>query len=103
MEQVKEDTKKKRRIRFELECINTKSVYTLKCGTIGTVSSLFTLAKSIGFNGVHASFWKRLHKNPDVTLAELALPTVGNKKKPRDKSDVKAAIAALDARKRAMK
>lgn len=102
MEQVKEETKRKLMIRLALSG-NSHHVYTLKCGAVGTGWGLFNLAKSLGFDGSYTAFWKRLHKNPDVTLAELALPTVGNKKKPRDKSDVKAAIAALDARKRAMK
>jgi len=42
-----------------------------------------------------------LHKSPDSTLLELAAPIrVVNKPKPRDNSEVLAAIAALDARKR---
>lgn len=76
-------------------------VYSLRCGAIGTVHGLFSLAKALGFNGTKQCFAKRLHKSPDSTLLELAAPSqVVNKPKPRDKSDVLAAIAALDARKR---
>ena len=79
-------------------------VYSLRCGAIGTVHGLFNLAKALGFNGTKQCFAKRLHKAPDSTLLELAAPSqVVNKPKPRDKSDVLAAIAALDARKRGMK
>lgn len=76
-------------------------VYSLRCGAIGTVHGLFNLAKALGFNGTKQCFAKRLHKAPDSTLLELAAPSqVVNKPKPRDNSEVLAAIAALDARKR---
>ncbi len=59
------------------------------------------VAAALGFNGTKQCFAKRLHKTPDSTLLELAAPIrVVNKPKPRDNSEVLAAIAALDARKR---
>lgn len=75
-------------------------VYSLRCGAIGTVHGLFNLAKALGFNGTKQCFAKRLHKAPDSTLLELSAPIrPAAKPKPRDNSDVLAAIGALDARK----
>ncbi len=82
---------------------NGHHVYSLRCGAIGTVAGLFNLARALGFNGTKQCFANRLHNAPDSTLLELAAPSrVKKKPKPRDKSDVLAAISALDARKRAM-
>jgi hypothetical protein len=82
-------------------------VHMLPCGAFGSTRGLFNLAKSIGFDGTENTFWQRLKRaGGSMTLAELAVPA--NKvhattKRRTQSDDVAAAIAALDARKAAMR
>lgn len=82
-------------------------VHILPCGNFGTQRQLFSLAKALGFDGADSTFWHRL-KNADgkKTLAQLSLPRNKSKsttKRRAQSADVAAAIAALDARKAAMR
>ena len=79
------------------------NVYSLRCGLTGTAKKLFGIAKLKGFNGGYQTFWFRLQRTPSATIDELSVPTGRGKQKPRSKEEVIAAIAALDARKKAMK
>lgn len=84
-----------------------RHVHILPCANFGTPRSLFSLAKALGFDGADSTFWQRL-KNSDgkKTLAELSLPSKKSNsttKKRTQSDEVAAAIAALNARKAAMR
>lgn len=82
-------------------------VHILPCGNFGTTRALYTLAKVLGFNGAESTFWQRLQSAGGAkTLAELSLPrkdSYSTTKKRAQSDEVAAAIAALDARKAAMR
>ena len=86
---------------------NGRQVHMLPCGNFGTTHALFTLAKSLGFDGSEAALWSRLQfAGGKKTLAELSIPrraAHATTKKRVQSDEVAAAIAALDARKAAMR
>ena len=97
----------KNRLRVACDESRGRYVNTLPCGAIGTTRNLFTLARHLGFDGTENAFWQRLKTaGGRKSLAELSVPT--NKarvsaRKRNQSDDVKDAIAALDARKAAMR
>ncbi len=79
-------------------------VFTLPCGQVGTLVTLYRRAVAIGFNGTRKCFGDRFHKaGGTMTLAQLAEPVQKVSVPKRDNSEVMEAIRALDARKAAMK
>lgn len=77
-------------------------VFTLPCGSVGTLATLYRGAVALGFNGTRKGFADRFHKAGGTkTLAELAGPSQAARKPKRDDAELQAAIRALDARKAA--
>lgn len=79
-------------------------VFTLPCGAVGTLATLYRGAVALGFNGTRKGFADRFHKAGGAkTLAELAKPSQAARKPKRDDAELQAAIRAIDARKAAMR
>jgi len=105
---VIEKRKRAMALRYAIQEANGKQVHMLPCGAMGIARNLFKLAKALGFSGAYTTFYDRL-RNADgtKTLLQLSAPVAESASRPgrkRAQSDeVAAAIAALDARKAAMR
>lgn len=100
---------RKLRMKMAIERANGHGVFRLPCGTIGSARDLFSIAVHMGFDGPYTTFYDRV-RNADgkKTMAELASPVAASRsfrrgKKRVQSQDVADAIAALDARKAAMR
>lgn len=72
-------------------------VFTLPCGSVGTLGTLYRGAVALGFNGSRKGFSDRFHKAGGTkTLAELAEPSQAVARKPkRDDGELQAAIRGM--------